>query len=182
MTRFNEFFFTPKEYVGLGDKLIESPPLIRTSLKELNELGWCLNITHRYVKGYNHSRIKFHFYDPDKQGNPFITFKLWKSGPVIRMEKLSDNPDRIEALNRHTLLKLLLEENFKFSLTKQPVFNLLPHKESVGQQVVKEVIVHRVESEIEFLERMNNQRLEKLRKDTQYGTSEILYSQERVAS
>lgn len=137
-----EFVFTPNEYLRHGDKEIKSLPLINTSLRGLADAGWYLGVRARFVVGYGHTKLRFHFSDPDKSGNPFLVFKFWASGNKM-------HGDMIELFVKHDLTP-----NF----TKPPSFSLMPLPQYVpemGNQEPKE-------TELEYLQRINKEKLELL--------------------
>lgn len=137
MSRETEFFLVPGEYLAGGDRPIKAPPLINTSLKELAEMGWYLTIYARYIKGYGHTKLKFHFSDPDnKKGYPYLTFRMWVKGDVTTFEGV---------------LFHLLQADLTPNWTKVPQFNLVPPNA-------------REESEIEYLKRINAERAKTLPK------------------
>jgi hypothetical protein len=156
-TRQAEFVFRPVEYLQFGDRPIRNPPLINTSLKELAEMEWYLSVSARYVKGYDYTKLKYHFCDPDKvTGYPFLVFKLWAKGNQVLKEKL----------NSGTLIKLLIERDLTPNFSKPPIHMLrLPAHETKTE--IKEVLVGLpiiLENEFEILQTLNEQRREQLKK------------------
>lgn len=161
-TRCREFIFTPTDYLVWGNHYIRNPPLINTSLKELAGASWYLAVNVRYVPTYGHSKIKYHFCDPDGKGNPFLVFKLWAKGNAIAQEKL----------NHRSLIKTLIERDLTPWFSKPPAFSLIPSQ--VEKEVIKEVVGTEItlENELEILQTLNGLRKEKLKKLQRVGNSE----------
>lgn len=159
-TRQTELVFRPAEYLRFGNHLIRNPPLINTSLKELASMEWYLSVSARYVKGYDYTKIKYHFSDPDRTtGYPFLVFKFWAKGNQILQEKL----------NPYTLIQILIQRDLTPNFSKPPIHQLRlvdvkPTTHEV-REVIKEVpigLTISLENELEILQTLNAQRKEKL--------------------
>jgi hypothetical protein len=154
-TRCREWVFTPREYLAFGDHPIRNPPLINTSLKELAEKEWYLSVQARYRPTYGHTKIKYHFGDPDKNGNPYLVFKLWAKGNFVLLEKV----------NPYSLVKELVTRDLTPNFSKAAAFSLVPSQ--VEKEVVKEVQIVgteiTLENELEILQTLNVLRKEKLK-------------------
>lgn len=164
-TRYREFVYTPAEYLKFGDAPIENPPLIHTSLKGLAAASWYLAVSARYIPTYGHTRVKYHFGDPDKNGNPFLVFKLWAKGNLVLTEKL----------HPYSLIKELITRDLTPNFSKPPSFSLIPETKTETKEVIKEVLLPALPSldtEYEWLVQLNAQRRENLKKIRRVGNSE----------
>jgi hypothetical protein len=153
-SRYREWVYTPAEYMKFGDAPIENPPLIHTSLKGLAAASWYLSVTARYIPTYGHTRVKYHFGDPDKNGHPFLVFKLWAKGNLLVTERL----------HPYNFIKELITRDLTPSFTKPPSFALLPEERIVTKEIVKEVKVQAEVDEYEFLVTLNEKRKQNLKK------------------
>lgn len=151
-----DYFFTPREYLKYGDRLIEAPPLINTSLEELAEYGWYLSVYAQWLPTYAHTKIKYHFSDPDKNGYPFITFRLWHPGRVIPVTFGGATELHQKS---YEFIKILMEKDLKPNFTRPPAFTLPGLTKIVTEPVaVFEKKEERQLSELEFLQEMNEKR------------------------
>jgi hypothetical protein len=153
-TRTKEFVFTPDEYLRYGDRAIVSMPLINTSLRGLAVSGWYLSVHARYVASYGHTKLKYHFSDPDEKGNPYLVFKLWAKDNLVLAEKV----------NPYTLIKTLVDRDLTPNFSRQASFSVPPAE---TQQIPKEVPVGlpiTLENEFEILQTLNEQRREQLKR------------------
>ena len=151
------FVFTPREYLKFGDKPIKSPPLINTSLKELAEMEWYLTVYAKYVKGYSHTKLKYHFGNPDGKGHPYLVFKMWASGNY-----LENTRPPFGDIN-YSLVELLVKHDLTPNFTKPPSFALMPLPSFVRQSSNEPLIKHKSEDELEYLQRTNTEKLLKLK-------------------
>lgn len=158
-----ELIYTPKEYMRFGDKKIYNPPLINTSFQEMSELGWMLSVQAKYCPTFNHTKLKYHFSDPDKNGHPFLVFKVWAVGNFL--SKL-DNRYGEFSDTEGSLVLHLLKHDLKPNFTRPPSFSLMPVDYKI---VTREVVKYIEETELEYLIRTNNEKLSKLPKKLQSG-------------
>lgn len=177
-----EYFFTPREYMKDGDKIIKSPPLINTSFQEMASLGWCLTVTARYVRGYNYTRLRYNFQDPDKQGWPYLIFKFWEKGCHIDLTRFQASPDAVLQKDRAGLLAILHKKDLEPSWSKAPAFNLpMTQPQKLETSPVDYMMVQ--ESEYDYLVRTNTEKLAKLRRsqqETRNDSGEIPDSSKRM--
>ncbi len=150
-----DWFFSPREYLRFGDKPIVSKPLINTSLKELADAEWYLAVYARYVKGYGHTKVKYHFSDPDKNGNPFIVFRLWVAGNLT-----------LEA-DGAPLLATLVVRDLTPNFSRPPSFALMP---LADPQYLVQAPLKKEETELEYLERTNAEKLKNLKARVRHET------------
>jgi hypothetical protein len=172
------FVFTPHEYLRFGNKDIKSPPLINTSLKELAEMEWYLTVYARYVKGYSHTKLKYHFGNPDGKGHPYIVFKMWAKGNYL------DNVRPPFGDVNLALVQLLVKHDLTPNFTKPPSFALMPLPDYIPV-VQTPLIKHIPEDELEYLQRTNAEKLLKLKekinaKGRVKSRDEVFVSQERM--
>lgn len=165
-----EFVYTPNEYLRFGDKSIKSPPLINTSLKELAEMSWYLTVSARYVSGYSHSKLKYHFSNPDKQGYPFLVFKVWVKGsylhslrPNVHFDKLSPETHNPLGDINLSLVELFVKHDLTPAFTKPASFALMPLPDYAPVMGNQEPVAEKVqETELEYLTRMNEEKMKVL--------------------
>lgn len=154
--RNREFVYTPNEYLRFGDKAIVAMPMINTSLRGLAASGWYLSVQARYVMTYGHTKLKYHFSDPDKGGNPHLVFKLWAKGNLVITEKL----------HPYCLIRTLFERDLTPSFDKKTSFSIPPEHSVETKEVIKEVhsgTEITLENELEILQTLNALRKEKLK-------------------
>lgn len=177
-----EYFFTPREYMGLGDKVIKSPPLINTSLKEMADIGWCLTVTARYVKGYNYTRLRYNFQDPNKSGWPFLIFKFWEKGCHITLSRWCEDEVHSEKKDKDGLIKILTKTDLSPSWSQPPIFTLnRTPPQKLEPSVADYMMVQ--ESEYDYLVRTNAEKLAGLKRNRRQEinvTGEISSSSERM--
>ena len=150
-TRHCEFIYTPSEYLSFGDAVISNPPLIHTSLKGLAASAWYLSVQARYVPTFGHTKLKYHFSDPDEKGNPFLMFKCWAKGNLIITEKLHPK----------SLVKELVTRDLTPNFSRHASFSLMPLEQRVEKITVKELPT--LENEYDILVALNAQRRERLK-------------------
>jgi hypothetical protein len=153
-----DFFFTPKEYLRFGDRPIKSPPLINTSLQELADLGWYLSVYATWIPGYGSTKIKYHFSDPDKNGYPFLVFRLWHPGKIMPALISSRDEQHVKSLE---YIKILVERDLTPNFTKPPSFSLIQKVEYVPPMGNQEPV--KIESELEMITKWNDERAFSLR-------------------
>lgn len=147
MSRDWDTIFLPGEYCKLGDKEIKNPPLIDSSLFKLAEARWNLAVHKRWVPSFGHTKLKYHFYDPQNDyGTRFIVYKCWVGYLVSNDE----------------LIHILHEKDLTPRFTRPPSFSLTP----TNNKYVDPVVTHTdlfVMDEYETIKRFNDERAQTLK-------------------
>lgn len=162
-----------------GDKKIVSPPLINTSLQGLADVGWCLSVWVSYIPSYGYTKLKYRFCDPDKNGYPYLVFKMWYQGRIFGSSIVADL-DEIHQKS-YELIKILVEKDLTPSFTRPTSFNLMPTVKSNTITVEKEKLVFIEPDELEFVTRKNKEKLEALPKKFLTKGRDIPVPQREVA-
>jgi hypothetical protein len=147
--RYQEYIYTPGDYIRFGDKPIKSPPLINTSLYELAKAKWLLAVKVQWCAGYGYSKIKYHF---GCEGDyPYIVFRMWERG--CHQPVGTNDPEG-------KLIQLLIQRDLTPNFSRPPSFALLPPE---AKTVVQEV--YRIADVGEQIERMEELQVAELIND-----------------